>query len=202
MSLRASPSLGRLCWLVGRENGAPPGTIRRIRLVGKRTRNTNREILASTSSLVGTSPCFVPFLLADSLRWRPLKGEYLSGLRGAAQTSSYTEGWLWRVRKATWRRGPHKLFALHDLPIAVRRRGLTGESPKRYIPVRRGRSRRGGLSKSPNGPVEGFVPGNCGERGLTECEARSTASNLRAEGWSVSRPLSAIHIFQLRSMKP
>ena len=158
MSPRAFPSRGGLCWSVGRENGAPPGTIRRIWLVGKRTRNTNQNILASTSSLVGTSPCFVPFLLAGSLRWRPLKAEYLSGLRGAAQTRSNTEGWLWRVKRATWRRGPHKLFALHDLPIAVRRRGLTGESPKRYIPVRRGRSRRGGLSKSPNGPVEGLSP--------------------------------------------
>ncbi len=158
MSPRAFPSRGGLRWSVGRQNGAPPGTIRRIWLVGKRTRNSNRNILGSTPSLVGASPCFVSFLLGDSLRWRPLNAEYPSGLRDATQTRLYAERWLWRSRNATWRRGPHKLFALHDLPIAVRRRGLTGERSKRYISLRRGRSRCGGLSKSPNGPVEGLSP--------------------------------------------
>jgi hypothetical protein len=158
VSPRAFPSRGGLCWSVGRENGVPPGTIRRIWLVGKRTTNSNRNILASTSSLAGASPCFVPLLLADSLRWLPGDAEYLSALRSAAQTRLCAVRCFGSRRNATDGRCPRKLFDLHALPSAVRRRGLTAESPKRYIPVRRGRSRRGGLSKSPNGPVEGLSP--------------------------------------------
>jgi hypothetical protein len=49
-------------------------------------------------------------------------------------------------------------FLVIDLPSVAGFMGLTAETPRQYIPVRRGRSRRGGLSKSPNGPVEGLSP--------------------------------------------
>jgi hypothetical protein len=174
----------------------PAGVCRRIYLVGKQTKNSKRNTLAAISFLASSSPRFVLYILADSLPWLPLKAEDLSGLRSAVQTRSCAERWLGRSRNSAGRRRPHKLFAFHDLPIVVRRRGLTGESPKRYIPVRRGTSRCGGLSKSPNGPVAGLSPGNCGERGLTECEARSTASNLCVKVWSVSRPQSGFRSFE------
>jgi len=154
------PSRGAHCWSVGPENGAPPGTIRRIWLVGKRTTNSNRNILATTSFPGESSRFLVPFHVAGSLCWLPRNPEYLSGLRSTAQTRSCGVRCFGSRRNATDGRCPRKLFDLHALPIAVRRRGLTGESPKRYIPVRRGRSRCGGLSKSPNGPVEGLSPEN------------------------------------------
>ncbi len=158
MSARTFPTRGRLCLPIGQEGGAPAGAVRHIWLVGKRSKYSNRNILVASSFLAGSSSRFFPFHLADSLPWFSLNDEYLSGLRSTGQTRSCAERWLGRIRNASGRRGPHKLFACHDLPIAVGRRGLTGESPKRYIGVRRGRSRSGGLSKSPNGPVEGLSP--------------------------------------------
>jgi hypothetical protein len=158
VSPRAFPSRCGLCWSVGRENGAPPATIRRIWVVGKRTTSSNRNILASTSSPTEWSPGFGLFHDASSSPWLALQGAYLGGLRRANQTRSGVVCLLRKRSNTTTCRCSGKVFGCHDLPSVAGLRGLTTESPKRYIPVRRGRSRRGGLSKSPNGPVEGLSP--------------------------------------------
>ena len=194
MSPRAAARRGHLSWRALIECEPPAGANRRIWLVGKRSTNSNRRILAATSFPTGWSPGFGLFHDVSSLPWLPLQGAYLVDLRLADETRSGAVCLPRNSSNTTTCQCSSKFFGCHNLPIAVRRRGLTGESPKRYIPVRRGRSRRGGLSKSPDGPVEGLSPGNCGERGLTECAARSTASNLRAQAWLVSRPLKPLDL--------
>jgi len=158
VSARAFPSRGRLCWSVGREGGAPPGAARRIWLVGKQSTNSNRRILAGTSFPTEWSARVGLCHDASSLPWLPLQGVYLGGLRRANQARSDGVCLLRDSSNTTTRLFSSKFCGCHDLPIVAGLRGLTAESLKRYIPVRRGRSSRGGLSKSPNGPVEGLSP--------------------------------------------
>jgi len=202
VSARAVSRRAHLSWLAPGECKFPAGADRCIWLVGKQSTNSNGRILVATSFPAEWSPSFDFFDYASSLPSLQIQGAYLRGLRRANKTRSGVVCLLRNSSNTRTCQWSSKFFGCHDLPIVAGFRGLTAESPKRYIPVRSGRSRRGGLSKSPNGSVGRIVPGNFGERGLTECEARSTASNVRAQGWSVSRPLSAIPIFHLRSMKP
>lgn len=202
MSARAVSKRVYLSWLAAREYDPPSVAIRSNWLVVKQSRKSNRRILAATSFPTEWSPGFGLFRDASSLPWLPLQGAYLHGLPLADEARSGVVCLLRNSSNTTTCQCSSKFCGWYDLPIVAGFRGLTAESRKRYIPVRRGRSRCGGLSKSPNGPVERIVPGNCGERGLTECEGRSTASNVSARGWSVSRPHSTIHSFQLRSVKP
>src|SRR5229473_1012120 len=88
----------------------------------------------------------------------PRQAGCLARLRYADPTRSAVRRLLRSSSNTTLARFAHKPFSLHELPSGVRTRGLTGGSPERYIAVRRGRSRRGGLSKSPNGPVGGLSP--------------------------------------------
>ncbi len=152
------PRRAHLPWLAPRECKPHAGADRCIWLVGKQSTNSNRRILAATSFPTEWSPGFGLFHDASSWPWLPLQGAYLGGLRRANQTRSGVVCLPRNSGNKTTSRCSNKFFSFHDLPIVAGFRGLTAESPKRYIPVRRGRSRRGGLSKSPNGPVEGLSP--------------------------------------------
>ena len=55
-------------------------------------------------------------------------------------------------------RGPCKVFDLHESPIAVGRKGLTGAISELYIGLHSGRLGRSGLAESPNGPFAGLSP--------------------------------------------
>jgi hypothetical protein len=158
VSPRAVSRRAHLPWLAPRECKPPAGADRCIWLVGKQSTNPNRTILAATSFPTAWSPGFGLFHDASSSPWLPLQGAYLGGLRRANQTRSGVVCLLRNTSKKTTCQCSSKFFDYHYLPIVAGLRGLTPESPKRYIPVRRGRSRRGGLSKSPNGPVEGLSP--------------------------------------------
>jgi len=158
VSRRAVPRRARLLCLAPRECEPPAGANRCIEMVGKQSTNSNRRILAATSSPTGWSPGFGLFHDASSWPWLPLQGAYLGGLRSANQTRSGVVCLLRNRRNTTTRQCSSKFFICYDWPIVAGLRGLTAESPKRYIRVGRGRSRRGGLSKSPNGPVEGLSP--------------------------------------------
>ena len=141
-----------------REGEASAGRCRRIWLVGKQSTNANRGIPSATLVPTEWSPGFGLFHDASSWPWLPLQGAYLGGLLRAIQTRSGVVCLLRNSSHTKTCQFSSKFFGCHDLPIVAGFRGLTAESPKRYIPVRRGRSRRGGLSKSPNGPVEGLSP--------------------------------------------
>jgi hypothetical protein len=156
VSRRAVPRRARLPWLAPRDCEPPAGADRCIWLVGKESTKSNRRILAATSFHTEWSLGFGLFHDASSWPWLPLQGAYLGGLRRANQTRS---GVVCLMRSDTTTcQYSSKFFICHDWPIVPGLRGLTAESPKRYIRVRRGRSRRGGLSKSPNGPVDGLSP--------------------------------------------
>ena len=141
-----------------REWGASAGRCRRIWLVGKQSTNSNGGIPSATLVPTEWSPGFGLFRDASSLPWLPLQGAYLGGLRRANQTRSGVVCLLRNSSNTTTWRYSCKFFGYHELPIVSGFRGLTSETAKRYIEVCRGRSRRGGLSKSPNGPVEGLSP--------------------------------------------
>ncbi len=141
-----------------REGEASAGRCRRIWLVGKPSTNANSGIPSATLLPTEWSPGFGLFRDASSLPRLPLQGAYLVDLRLASQTRSGVVCLLRNGSNTTTRQCSSKFFGCHDLPIVAGLRGLTAEGPRRYIPVRRGRSRRGGLSKSPNGPVEGLSP--------------------------------------------
>ncbi len=158
MSPRAVPRRARLSWLPPRKCEPPAGANRYIGLVGKQSTHSSRRTSAATSFPTERSPSFDLFRDASSLPWLPSEGVYLGGLRRANQSRSGVVCLLRNSSNTRICQCSSKLFGCHDLPIVAGFRGLTAESPKRYIPVRRGRSRRGGLSKSPNGPVEGLSP--------------------------------------------
>jgi hypothetical protein len=158
VSARAVSRRAHLSWLVPRECKPPAGADRYIWLVGKQSKNSKRRILAAVSPLTEWSPGFSLFQYASSSRWLPLQGAYSGGLRRANQSRSGVVCLPRNSSNTTTCQCSSKFFGCDDLPIVAGLRGLTTESPKRYIPVRRGRSRRSGLSKSPNGPVEGLSP--------------------------------------------
>ena len=158
MSPGAVPGRAHLCWPTPRECENLAGAIRHIFLVWKPTTLSYRSILAATSFLGEWSPRFVLFYGASPAPCLPRQAGCLARLRYADPTRSAVRRLLRSSSNTTLARFAHKPFSLHELPSGVRTRGLTGGSPERYIAVRRGRSRRGGLSKSPNGPVGGLSP--------------------------------------------
>jgi hypothetical protein len=158
VSPRAVPGRARFSWLAPRKCEPPAGANRYIWLVGKQSTLSSRRTPAATSFPTECSPSLGLFRDASSLPWLPLQGAYLGGLPGPNQTRSSVVCLLRNSSNTTTCQFSSKFFGCHDLPIIAGSRGLTAEGPKRYIPVRRARSRRGGLSKSPNGPVEGLSP--------------------------------------------
>jgi hypothetical protein len=158
VSPRVVPRRDHLSRQSPREGAAPAGSCRRIWLVGKQSKKSNRWILAPISFPTEWWPRLSLFHDAGSLPWLPSQGVYLGGLRRANQTRSGEVCLLRNRSNRTTCQCSSKFFGYHDLPIVAGLKGLTAESPKRYIPVRRGRSRRGGLSTSPNGPVAGLSP--------------------------------------------
>ncbi len=141
-----------------RDGEASAGRCRRIWLVGKQSTNANSAIPTVTLVPTEWSPGFGLLRDASSLLWLPLQGAYLADSRLSDETRSCVVCLLRNSSHTKICQCCSKFFGCHDLPIVAGLRGLTTESSKRYIPVRRGRSRRGGLSKSPNGPVEGLSP--------------------------------------------
>ncbi len=158
MSPRVLTRRGRLSWPTPREGENPAGAIRRIWLVGKQTTISNRNSLAATSFLAEWSPRLVLFCGVSPAPCLPRQAGCLARLRYADPTRSAVLRLLRSTDDTTSVRFARNPFSLHELPSGVRRRGLTCGSPERYITVRRGRSRRSGLTKSPNGPVEGLSP--------------------------------------------
>ncbi len=158
MSPRVVPRRDHLSRQSPREGAGRAGSCRRIWLVGKQSTKSNGWILAATSFSTEWLPRFGLFHGASSLPGLPSQGVYSGGSRRANQTRSGVVCLLRNSSNTRICECSSKFFGCHDLPIVAGLRGLTAGSPKRYIPVRRGRSRRGGLSKSPNGPVEGLSP--------------------------------------------
>ena len=156
MSPRAFTRPGRLCWPIPREGENPAAAIRRIWLVWKPTTLSYRSILAGTSFLAEWWPRFVLFYGASPAPCLPRQAGCLARLRDADLTRSAVLRLPKSSRQRTTGRFACKLFSLHELPSGVRRRGLTSGDRERYTAIHRGRSRRGGLSKSPNGPVAGL----------------------------------------------
>src|SRR6266481_7243076 len=153
MSPRGLPRRTLLSRPAPREGENPVGAIRRIWLVGKQTTISNRNTLAATSFLAEWSPRFVLFYSASPAPCLAREAGCLGRSRYAGQTRSAVQRLLTSTSNAIPLRFLHKPFSLHDLPSVVRRRGLTARSQKRYTAILRGRSRRGGLTESPNGPV-------------------------------------------------
>ncbi len=160
MSLRAVPSRDHLSWSGPREGKNPTGALRQIGLVWKPTTISNWEILPTTSFLAEWWPRFVLFYGASPAPCLPRQAGCLTRLRDADLTGSVVLRLPKSSRQTTTGRFACKVFSLHELPSGVRRRGLTSGDPERYTAIHRGRSRRGGLSKSPNGPVAGLSPEN------------------------------------------
>ena len=158
MSTRVVLGGDQVSWQSPREGAASAGRCRRIWLVGKQSTNANREIPSATLVPTEWSPGFGLFSDASFLPWLPLPGTYLVDLLLSNGTRSGVVCLLSNRSHTKTCQCSRKFFCCYDLPIVAGLRGLTTESPKRYIPVRRGRSRCGGLSKSPNGPVEGLSP--------------------------------------------
>ncbi len=158
MSPRAGPRRTHLSWSTPREGEYPAGAVRRIWLVGKQSTISNWNTLTPTSFLSESSPRFLHFYCADHVSRLPRQAPYLDGLRCPGQDRSDVVRLLTSSSKTTAGRFARKVFSFHDLPSGVRTRGLTSGSPERYIAVRRDRSRRGGLTESPNGPVVGLSP--------------------------------------------
>jgi hypothetical protein len=158
VSARLVSRRAHLPWLAPRECKPPTRTDRSIWLVGKQTTSSNRGILAATSLPTEWSLGFGRFHDASSCPSLPLQRAYLGGLPGANKTRSGLVCLLRNRSNTTTCLCPSKFSCCHDLPIVSGFRGLTSETAKRYIQVRRGRSRRSGLSKIPNGPVEGLSP--------------------------------------------
>ncbi len=158
MSPRTVPSRDHLSWAGLREGKNPARALRQIGLVGKQATTSSWNILAATSFLAEWSPRFVLFYGTSAAPCLPRQAGCLARLRYADPTRSAVRRLLRSSSNTTLARFAHKPFSLHELPSGVRTRGLTGGSPERYIAVRRGRSRRGGLNKSPNGPVGGLSP--------------------------------------------
>jgi hypothetical protein len=158
VSARLVSGRAHLPWLAPRECKPPIRADRSIWLVGKQTTNSNRRILAATSFPTEWSLGFGLYLDPSSCSSLPLQRAYLDRLPGENKTRSGPVCLLRNRSNTTTCQYASKFFGYHDLPIVSGFRGLTSETAKRYIQVRRGRSRRSGLSKSPNGPVEGLSP--------------------------------------------
>lgn len=134
-----------------REGEVSAGRCRRIWLVGKQSKHSNRRILAATSSPTDWSPGFGLFYRATPVPCLPRQGGCLVRLRSADLTASAMLRLLSSNKYTTAGRFSRNLFGLHELPSSIRRRGLTRGGPERYITI-------GGLTKSPNGPVAGLSP--------------------------------------------
>jgi hypothetical protein len=201
MSARAVSRQPHLSWPTPRECEPPAGADRYIWLVGKQSTISNRNT-SQLTSLLGERWSYVSVFHRVCSLGRPQRLDlHLGSPLGAGQIGT----------RVLWFREVGARLQKSALPITClvvmiclhgqRSLSLTGGSSRRKISPPRGRSKRTALSKSPNGPVAGLSP-ECGELGLTVCKSRSTASNLRTQGWSDSRPNSATHILQFRSIKP
>jgi len=202
VSPRAVPRRVRVPWLAPRESEARAGAIGRICVVGKPSTISNSSTSRSILIVAELSSCFGVFHRLGSLPGPRRQDVQVGRLLCAGQSRSGELGLLNSNCRAAAARSIHKAFSCKDFSRGVRSTSLTRRRSGRKMCPRSGTSKRSPLRKSPNGPVGGLSPEICGERGLTECAARSTASNLRAKGWSVSRPQSGTHGFQLRCMKP
>ena len=160
MSPRAVPSQDHLCWLGHREGKNPAGALRQIGLVWKPTTISNWTILAATSFPAEWWARFVLFYRASPAPCLPRQAGCLSRLCYADLTRSAALRLPKSRRWPTTGRFACKLFSMPELPSGVRIRDLTRGNPERYTAIHRGRSRRRGLSKSPNGPVAGLSPEN------------------------------------------
>jgi hypothetical protein len=158
MSPRAVPSRDHVCWSGHREGKNPAGALRQIGMVWKPTTISNWDILAATSFLAEWSSRFVLFYRASPAPCLPRQAGCLSCLCYADLTRSAALRLLKINSQTTTSRFARKLFSMHELLSSVRKRDLTRGDPERYTAIHRGRSRRLGLSKSPNGPVEGLSP--------------------------------------------
>ena len=158
MSPGAVPGRAHLCWPTPRECENLAGAIRHIFLVWKPTTLSYRSILAATSFLGEWSPRFVLFYGASPAPCLPRQAGCLARLRYAGPVRSAVLQLLRSCSNTKAVRFAHKPFSLYELPSRLQRKGLTVGSPERYIAACRGRSRRSGLSESPNGPVGGLSP--------------------------------------------
>ena len=201
MSSRGLPKGTRICWLHQREGEGPAEAIRRIFVVGKPSTISGSNALGSISFLAKWSSRVGVLHRVGSLPSPPRQDVHLHRLLCASQSRSAVLRLLGRHWNTTVVRSTYIPFGCSDFSRSVCNTPLTRDSSRRNMFPTRAGSKRPALSKSPNGPVAGLSPENV-EVGLTVCKSRSTVRNLRAKGWSVSRPHSAIHIFQLRSMKP
>ena len=153
MSPRAVPSRAHISWRTPRECGNPAGAVRRIRVVGKQTRNSNPNILAATSFPGEWSACFVFLHHVGSLPWPPLKVASMSELRFARQTRSGVVRLLRANSNTTIGRCACKLFGFHHLPSVFRFRGIDNCWLWGYMGIHRGRPERGGLATNSSNSV-------------------------------------------------
>jgi len=158
VSPRAVRRRDNVSWSTRREGDNPAGAVRRNSLVWKPTTRSFRSILAAASFLAEWSPRFVLLYGTSPVPCLPRQSGCLARLCYADPTRSAVLRLLRSSSNTTPALFAHKPFSLHELPSVVRRRGLTSRTPERYIAVRRGRARRGGLTESPNGPVAGLSP--------------------------------------------
>ncbi len=158
MSPRGLPRRAQISWRPPSECEDPAGGVRRIWLVGKQTAISNRTTSAAPSFPAASSSRSVLLYRARPEPCLPRQAGCLARLRHVERTRSAVLRLLRSSSIRTRVRSPRKPFSLHELPSGIRTKVLTGGRPERYIAVCRGRSRRGGLSKSPNGPVAGLSP--------------------------------------------
>ena len=158
MNPGALPNRGHISPRTPRGCENPAGAVRRNWLVWKPTTRSFRSILAAVSFLAEWSPRFVLLYGTSPVPCIPRQSGCLARLCYADPTRSAVLRLLRSSSNTTPALFAHKPFSLHELPSVVRRRGLTSRTPERYIAVRRGRARRGGLTESPNGPVAGLSP--------------------------------------------
>ncbi len=158
MSLRTVPSRDHLSWSGPTEGKNPAGALRQIGLVWKPTTISNWNIMAATSFLAEWSPRFALFLRASPAPCLPRQAGCPARLCYADLTRSAAPRLPKSSSQTTTDRFACKLFSMHDLPCGVRSRDLTQGDPERYTAIHRGRSKRGGLIESPNGPVGGLSP--------------------------------------------
>lgn len=158
MSTRTAPRRAHLSVSTPREGENLVEVLSQVGLVGKQTTISIRNTLEAPSFLAEWLPRFVLFHPAGLLPCPPRQAVHLALLRSPGQTGSAVLRLPKSSRQTATDKFAHKLFGLHELPSGVRRRGLTRGGPERYTAIHRGRSRRGGLSKSPNGPIARLSP--------------------------------------------
>ncbi len=160
MSPRGLPRRAPVCWLPPREGEVPTGAIRRSCLVGKPSKISNCSRSESISFVEEWSSCLGVLHHVVSLPISKQQDLNLGRLLRAGEIGSGLLRSLRSCDKTPTAQSANNLFSCNVFSLGIYATALTKGCSGRKISPLRGRSKRTGLSKSPNGPVAGLSPEN------------------------------------------